>query len=590
MTFSGGNYSFWNGRNGGMRKISGTQHTFGLASSGMSAGNYLLWYQPFTTSGDEAIFCLSADNGLNGVNVSWNFPGNPSYNGQDTIPIHRTTQEQLASYVPYVEYISSGSQVTGLRWRMVNPSDTSKALSFDYPVDMCINSVRNASNNTLYSGEWKLIEAGNVVEGTETFSTPIDESEIFNIRIYFNPYEPDAAKNYLWYFCKPLTPEPYIGENFMFRASMVNGKANYSSARFASLFFDIEADIIAEARHFTADASVTIPGGGYSLNDDNTGKELDVTVPEGTDKAFKLRMHRGVAPGDSYVEYQPIDENGVNLDFSGGAEKLAGRTLTWTFPAELRLSGSGTISSFKSTSQQLAEGVPYFEIVSRDGNITAINYKIVTASDTSTAVTPSYRTDFQLRFDRIIDDSVEGKYYRSSWINRSASGTWTLEKPQPLSNMESITVRYRTWENPNKSILYHWEFYPAEAPSSPAITTTSFPSATVDTSYKATLESNISGARWSVISGSLPDGLELDPTTGDIIGTPEATGNYTFTVRAENDSESADKQFTITVSKNQGGSTGITPLGGTSGGCEARLSASGLFLLALLVKRLRGKK
>ena len=585
MTLSGGNYSFWNGRNGGMRKISGTSHTFGLASSGMSAGNYLLWYQPFTTSGDEAIFCLSADNGLNGVNVSWNFPDNTSYNGQDTIPIHRTTQEQLESYVPYVEYISSGSQVTGLRWRMVNPSDTSKALSFDYSVDMCINSVRNASNNTLYSGEWKLIEAGNVIEGTETFSTPIDESEIFNIRIYFNPYEPDAAKNYLWYFCKALTPEPELYQECGFNTSMVNGKANYSNAKFDEIFFDIQANnVIAEAHHFTADASVTIPGGGYTLGDNNVegdentpGKEL-VTIPAGTDKTFKLRMHRRPAPGDSSITYQPIDENGVNLDFRRDAEtSLPRRTITWTFPTEPNLSGSETISSFKSAAQQLAEGVPYIELVSADGKLTAVNFKIVTASNTSTAITPSYRTDFRIRFDRITSETT-GINYRSSWFNNTSSGTWTLGIPQNLSNMRSITVNYRTWENPNKSIVYSWYFTPAEAPATLEITTTTLPSGTVNYSYSAVLEANISGARWSISSGSLPAGLTLSSSTGQITGVPTTSGDYTFTVRAVKDSQSAEKSFTVTISQNPPATITITttslPSGRVNTSYSAQLQAS----------------
>ena len=37
---------------------------------------------------------------------------------------------------------------------------------------------------------------------------------------------------------------------------------------------------------------------------------------------------------------------------------------------------------------------------------------------------------------------------------------------------------------------------------------------------------------WSLVGGSLPPGLELDECTGQIIGTPTATGVYTFTVRA----------------------------------------------------------
>lgn len=37
---------------------------------------------------------------------------------------------------------------------------------------------------------------------------------------------------------------------------------------------------------------------------------------------------------------------------------------------------------------------------------------------------------------------------------------------------------------------------------------------------------------WTLVSGSLPPGMELDDCTGIISGVPTATGNYTFTVRA----------------------------------------------------------
>lgn len=467
MTFSGGNYSFWNGRNGGMLTNSGTQRTFGLAAGDWMSIGGTLEYSPMTASGDQVYFCLGADGGLNGVNVSWNIP---SHSGQGRIPNYRTTQQQLASCVPYIEFIRSGTQVTGARWRVVNPSDTSKPAPQNFDISFCLQEIRNKSNNRIYrSDDWPYIPANTTPEGVITFDSPIEESEIHRVWVYCNNNSDNSNwATYLWYFCKPSTPEPYVVENFMFRASIVNGKANYSDARFESLFFDIQADsVIAEARHFTADASVTIPGGGYSLMDDNTGEELGVTIPEGTDKTFKLRMHKALAPGSSWVEYQPIYDNGANLTFSGGGENLAGRTLTWTFPAELGLSGSATISNFKSTAEQLSSGTPYFEIVSKDGYITAINYRIVTASDTSTAITPSYRTDFRFEYYRINPDPAEGNRYRSSWMNNTSSGTWTLGKPMPLSNMDSITVRYRTWEDPDNSRQYLWNFYPADAPYVP---------------------------------------------------------------------------------------------------------------------------
>lgn len=545
MSFSGGNYAFWDSKNG-MRKISGTPHTFGLASTSSVGGE--LGYEPFTASGDDIVFCLSADGGLNGVNVSWNFPDKSSYNGQGTIPNYRTTQEQLESYVPYVEYISSGTQVTGLRWRVVSPDNTSEAVTLDFASSFIVADIWNTSGNHLYSGGWATIEAGNPVSGEVTFDTPINESDISIIRVAFDYWNNNLENSYQWHFCKPSTPQPYLFENHLFNASLVNGKSDYSNARFDALFFDIQADnITAEASHFTTEGSITIPGGGYSLADDNTGDGIGVTIPAGTDKTFNLRMYRTVAPGDFGLTYQPIDENGTNLQFEGGAENLAGRTLTWTFPTEPSLSGSAAISNFKSTAQQLAEGVPYIELVSADGKLTAVNFKFVTSSDTSTALNLPYRTNVRLRFHKVTPDTT-GKHYWSDWMYNTSSGTWTLGKPQDLSNMRGIAIRYWSWENPNKSILYHWYFSVSSAPAALEITTATLPDATLNAPYTATLAANLSGATWSLSSGTLPTGLTLNTSTGAITGTPTAAGTSTFTVKAEKDSQSAEKQLSITVS------------------------------------------
>ncbi len=51
---------------------------------------------------------------------------------------------------------------------------------------------------------------------------------------------------------------------------------------------------------------------------------------------------------------------------------------------------------------------------------------------------------------------------------------------------------------------------------------------------------------WQIISGSLPPGLELDDCTGRISGTPTATGNYTFVVRAT-DAIGSFQQKTVTL-------------------------------------------
>jgi hypothetical protein len=71
--------------------------------------------------------------------------------------------------------------------------------------------------------------------------------------------------------------------------------------------------------------------------------------------------------------------------------------------------------------------------------------------------------------------------------------------------------------------------------SLPVITTSSLPAGTVGAAYSQTIAATGAGTiTRRVVSGTLPPGLSLAPTTGALTGTPTAAGGYGFTVRAEN--------------------------------------------------------
>ena len=85
-----------------------------------------------------------------------------------------------------------------------------------------------------------------------------------------------------------------------------------------------------------------------------------------------------------------------------------------------------------------------------------------------------------------------------------------------------------------------------------AITTTSLPGATLNFSYSATLASSggTTPYTWSIINGSLPDGLSLGLNSGVISGTPTTSGSFGFTVQATdsgNPVQSATKALSINV-------------------------------------------
>jgi uncharacterized protein YdaL len=93
------------------------------------------------------------------------------------------------------------------------------------------------------------------------------------------------------------------------------------------------------------------------------------------------------------------------------------------------------------------------------------------------------------------------------------------------------------------------------------VTTTSLPPATTGQSYTATLAAADGTApyRWAVTSGTLPQGLGLNSSTGAIIGTPTTAGTSTVTVTV------TDSSVTPTV----GSTAGTTTLTSTPGQASA---------------------
>ena len=85
---------------------------------------------------------------------------------------------------------------------------------------------------------------------------------------------------------------------------------------------------------------------------------------------------------------------------------------------------------------------------------------------------------------------------------------------------------------------------------SPTITTDELPPGTVGVTYDETLTADgDTPITWTIVDGTLPPGLTLDPDTGVISGTPTTIigSPFTFTVRAENEGGEDTKQFTIEI-------------------------------------------
>jgi len=85
-------------------------------------------------------------------------------------------------------------------------------------------------------------------------------------------------------------------------------------------------------------------------------------------------------------------------------------------------------------------------------------------------------------------------------------------------------------------------------PSAPVISTVNIPTCVFGTAYSQPLASNsIIPVTWSIESGSLPNGLALNSSTGVISGTPNTYGTFTFTVKATNYVGDGSKELTVSV-------------------------------------------
>jgi hypothetical protein len=81
------------------------------------------------------------------------------------------------------------------------------------------------------------------------------------------------------------------------------------------------------------------------------------------------------------------------------------------------------------------------------------------------------------------------------------------------------------------------------------VATDSLPDGKVGTAYSETLTaySDVEAVAWSIIKGTLPDGLSLTKETGEISGTPTASGTFSFTVQADDGMGKGTKDLTIKV-------------------------------------------
>lgn len=180
-----------------------------------------------------------------------------------------------------------------------------------------------------------------------------------------------------------------------------------------------------------------------------------------------------------------------------------------------------------------------------------------TFSTSGTVITYSYTitntgTDVINYPVQICDDKLGGWAIPCVLIGPGSSQTFTrtyTTTPSDLSVQTvtntataNILVSRREWvcTNPASATITNLSFL--------TITTSQLPNATLGTGYSAGLSAigGTSPYTWSLVSGTPPQGLSLNPFTGVIYGTPTAAGTFTFMIKVT-DSVNNTAQATLSI-------------------------------------------
>lgn len=112
------------------------------------------------------------------------------------------------------------------------------------------------------------------------------------------------------------------------------------------------------------------------------------------------------------------------------------------------------------------------------------------------------------------------------------------------------------------------------------ITTTSVPNGSLNVAYSALLQAagGTQPYKWSITTGSLPSGLSLNASTGEISGAPTSSGTSNFTVQVTDSAAkpaSATQSLSITITSPLIITTSLLPNGSVNVAYSATLQASG---------------
>jgi hypothetical protein len=275
------------------------------------------------------------------------------------------------------------------------------------------------------------------------------------------------------------------------------------------------------------------------------------------------------------------------LAAAGGLPPYSWSITTGSLPAGLALSAStGVLSGTPSTS-----GSFNFTVRVSDGGqptpqtaTKAFSLAVAAGAPVLTSLNPSTSTAGGPAFTLTVDGTnfVSNSTVRWNGSNRTTTfvNASQLTAAIPASDIASTGTASVTVANPGGSTSNALTF--TVSPAALTITTSSpLPDGVVGVAYSQTLSAT--GGQppysWSIVAGSLPDGLALAPSTGVLSGTPSAAGSINFTVGvsdgAQPTPQTATKTLSLAVTASAPVLNSLNPGSAIAGGSDFTLTVSG---------------
>ena len=132
-------------------------------------------------------------------------------------------------------------------------------------------------------------------------------------------------------------------------------------------------------------------------------------------------------------------------------------------------------------------------------------------------------------------------------LNLSSSGV--ISGTPTTTGTSSPTFRVRDSGNPQDTATKPLSIT-INLPAAPTITTTSLPAGSFNVAYNQTVSvtGGVGSLVWGITSGSLPPGLDLNASNGNISGQPTSTGSFSFALRVTDQIPQSDQQnYTIAI-------------------------------------------